>query len=471
MNIQNYSVTQNYGFDPSYPTLDHIHKGIDYGCPMNTPVIVNGVQIGLSGNTGYVTGPHLHVGRWVGGSHTNPGVGNGFNFGSAVVTELGEDNVNGKFVRVAGDGASWVYLHLSQQTCHVGQVLAATTAPAPVQVVHPYTIEHIAPKQVRLNKTTHRWGMNYDNFTAINNNPEGNINEGTIITVSAIIHHNIGYQYYLEDPNVPSGYNVIDCDDYTPPTSSPPPAPVAPSTPAPLPTGPLTAPSSDTYEVIKDIPGYISSNMAINHIDPKVTIPVGTYFIFNRRDPAINVTKTPGIPGAWINPSDNVFVEPEPEPESTPITPEEIAPTPEEVSTPDFAETFKPFPKPELYVAMRELLVPNLLDPSKISKMEKYDVTWIAGSFVKDSVEYALPSSAKEKDLWYGIEWIDRPTNTVNLELHDDIYSNKTTLEERRATKTLRFGDHFALGYGHLKHFVLGFTTLLSKIRPSKAKK
>lgn len=120
---KDYPVTQGYGYDPNYPLNAGTHKGIDYGCPVGTPIIVNGVQIGLSGATGYVTGPHLHVGRWVNGQPTNPGVGGGFQFNDAKVTEVGQDATNGKFVRVQADGASWVYLHMSQQTASVGQVL------------------------------------------------------------------------------------------------------------------------------------------------------------------------------------------------------------------------------------------------------------------------------------------------------------------------------------------------------------
>ncbi len=116
-----YPVTTPYGKVAGYPLNNGFHNGIDYGCPTGTPVVVNGVQIGLSGSTGYSTGPHLHVGRWVNGLPTNPK--GGFTFKSAKVTEINQDKTNGKYVRVQADGASWVYLHLSKQTCKVGQTL------------------------------------------------------------------------------------------------------------------------------------------------------------------------------------------------------------------------------------------------------------------------------------------------------------------------------------------------------------
>lgn len=125
MAAQDYAVTTPYGQVAGYPLNGGFHMGIDYGAPEGTPVVVNGVVIGLSGATGYATGAHLHVGRWVGGTVTNPGVGGGFHFNSAKVTEIHtvNDGANGKYVRIQGDGASWVYLHLSQVKVSVGQVL------------------------------------------------------------------------------------------------------------------------------------------------------------------------------------------------------------------------------------------------------------------------------------------------------------------------------------------------------------
>lgn len=142
MPAQDYPVTELFGCQPGYPLNKNLcppgqgfHNGIDYGCPSGTPIAVNGVVIGISGATGAVTGPHLHVGRWVNGKSTDPGVGNGFRFNSAQVTEVGQDSVNGKFVRIQGDGASWVYLHMSDNgKVKVGQVLQGENSNMPSTV-------------------------------------------------------------------------------------------------------------------------------------------------------------------------------------------------------------------------------------------------------------------------------------------------------------------------------------------------
>lgn len=138
-----YPITTPYGNVPGYPLNNGFHNGIDYGCPTGTPIVVNGVTIGLSGATGYVTGPHLHVGKWSGGTVMDPGVGGGFHFNSAKVTEINEDATNGKYVRVQGDGYSWVYLHMSDNNkVSVGQVLEGDDMADKVDVNMSRVLQH-----------------------------------------------------------------------------------------------------------------------------------------------------------------------------------------------------------------------------------------------------------------------------------------------------------------------------------------
>lgn len=134
MSASDFPISFGYGavdgrFYGPHGTIGPYHRGVDRVMPVGTPVVVNGVQIGLSGNSGASSGAHLHVGRFIGAKDTDPGRG-GFSFDSAVVVTVAGDATNGNYVRLQADGASWVYLHLSKQTCVVGQVLSPAP-PAP----------------------------------------------------------------------------------------------------------------------------------------------------------------------------------------------------------------------------------------------------------------------------------------------------------------------------------------------------
>lgn len=121
MTAKNYPITQPFGQDPTYPLNNGFHRGIDYGCPTGTPVEINNTVIGLSGASGAVTGPHLHVGKFVNGAPVDPT--GGFELSDAVVSEVGSDSINGNFVKLKTADALWVYLHLSKVLVSKGQVI------------------------------------------------------------------------------------------------------------------------------------------------------------------------------------------------------------------------------------------------------------------------------------------------------------------------------------------------------------
>lgn len=63
--------------------------------------------------------------------------------------------------------------------------------------------------------------------------------------------------------------------------------------------------NNGTYELKTDVGGYNTAVDAMNRTNKKTTVKKGTYHVFREYGGAINVTKTPGTPGSWINPSDN----------------------------------------------------------------------------------------------------------------------------------------------------------------------
>lgn len=128
MTAKDYPITTSFGWIYGYPLNVNtdgqhpgqgFHKGRDYGCPDGTAIVVNDVQIGVSGHTGAVTGPHTHVGKWFKGTVYDPGDG-GWTLNNPRVTDIGFDGTNGNYVGLLdGDGVRWVYLHMQEKSTNV----------------------------------------------------------------------------------------------------------------------------------------------------------------------------------------------------------------------------------------------------------------------------------------------------------------------------------------------------------------
>lgn len=72
------------------------------------------------------------------------------------------------------------------------------------------------------------------------------------------------------------------------------------------------APKAITYKVHKTVNGYKTAADAKARKNKAGTVSPGTYYIFNQKPGAVNVTKKQGVPGSWINPGDNVAATPNP---------------------------------------------------------------------------------------------------------------------------------------------------------------
>lgn len=317
----------------------------------------------------------------------------------------------------------------------------ATPDPAAANVeVYPYLIEVITPKQVQTNKLAMKWGMHYDNLTAIEANPEGSRPKDDIFTVVAICHHNIGYNYYLEDANIPSGYDVLDCDDYVqilvpaPPPVSPPPY-IPPAAPVPIPS------STVPYPILTEIPGFAQIGDAMLHENPVTVIKPAKdviWYKYTEKNGMLYVTRTPSKGEFWIDPADNVI--PSPKPPSTGwtkprddtshtvnivVAPPKVDPIlkPSEVKAGNAADskwkaTWKPFNvfnQSVPYELKQDVLMLDYSGARRSVQLYRGNKVNVIGTFEKNGVTfYRLRDSKDEFFSWfYGISQVDDDGNAV----------------------------------------------------------
>lgn len=63
--------------------------------------------------------------------------------------------------------------------------------------------------------------------------------------------------------------------------------------------------SGETYKLVTSCKIYMNAANAKNRKSSVGTYSAGTYYVFNKSDGMINITKTKGVAGGWINPNDN----------------------------------------------------------------------------------------------------------------------------------------------------------------------
>ena len=63
--------------------------------------------------------------------------------------------------------------------------------------------------------------------------------------------------------------------------------------------------SGETYKLVTSCKIYMNAANAKNRKSSVGTYSAGNYYVFNKSDGMINITKTKGVAGGWINPNDN----------------------------------------------------------------------------------------------------------------------------------------------------------------------
>lgn len=134
------------------------HKGVDYRY-VYEPVIVGGVKIGTSGNSGSFNGkaykPHLHVQAWT----TTPANTKNplpYAFQAGRVVNTGTGTTWGQFVTIqVPDGTMVTYAHLSNINVSRGTVIT----PAPVQEQEETGVKITSTHQARMLALDFGWDL------------------------------------------------------------------------------------------------------------------------------------------------------------------------------------------------------------------------------------------------------------------------------------------------------------------------
>lgn len=255
----------------------------------------------------------------------------------------------------------------------------------------PYEVMNITPKIVRLPLQATLYNLDNVAWDSFNQDTIGNGLHGNEVRVVAMAKHRLGGTYYLPDIGQHGGYRIEDCQEIVgdPPkvhaVSAQLPNPPALSTiKAPLPPVAFPSSSTNTVQVLFDIPKYRSMGDALKETGRVGELRPGRYYIFRQLNGMMNVTPTLGASvGIWINPKD--------------LKPK-----------PDWRTTYKPFRdkfgeiEARYFVAMEAMPVIDHERGHELKLLAGQPIL-IGGYFTgPDGEEYARPYDAAVRFSWFG---------------------------------------------------------------------
>lgn len=315
------------------------------------------------------------------------------------------------FVRVVGNGGhwegfdsnwggksahiqshSWAYV-LGWFTPKDPHVIEGGT-PVPIAdeaPCEPYDLLPITPKVIRLPLMATLYNLQNVAWDSFQQNPLGQGLHGNEVRVVALANHRLGGSYYMPDISQPGGYLVGDCKDIE--TDPPKVRSVSPQLPAPpvepildhSPFAPLVpASSTNTVQVVFDIPKYRSMGDALKRAGRSGDVRPGRYFIYRQLNGVMNITPTLGQPaGIWINPED-------------------LKPAP------DWRTTYEPFRDKFGEITSRYFVAVECRPVIDLERGHRLEI--LAGQPIRiggyftgpDGEEYARPYDAAVRFSWFG---------------------------------------------------------------------
>ena len=137
---RDYPVTFGYLQKTTINGKPYTHRGNDRKTPTGTPVQIGSKVIGLTGNTGLSTGPHLHTQAGTDAAVQNTIDPNGHEFKAGTVTSTRTTDTGawGKYVTVKTGNVYVTYAHLSKVNVKKGDKVNSMADAADVKAIYKY---------------------------------------------------------------------------------------------------------------------------------------------------------------------------------------------------------------------------------------------------------------------------------------------------------------------------------------------